>query len=228
VAREVRLLPSYSEPHAIPFPPSPMEIRSTELEDLRVAAQPGLLRTIGIVEDSILTKKMLLSPRIDNGCVVSDPERDILKLVVFNRYKHGRRPSVGFVHGMGLKHGAIASTVAHDSHNLMAAGVTDEAILQVVNKVIESGGGMAIGGGAEGIDVLPLPIAGLMSEMPLEQVVHSLGILNQRAKTMGSPLKNPFMALSFLALPVIPELKLTDLGLVDVSTFSFVPLFEST
>lgn len=228
VAREGRLLPSYGEPRATPFPPNPMEIRSIEPNDLRVAAQPGLLRTIGIVEDSILTRKMLVSPRIDNGCVVPDPERDILKLVVFNRYKPGRKPSVGFVHGMGLKQGAIATTVAHDSHNLLAAGVTDEAILQVAERVVESGGGMAIGGGANGVDILPLPIAGLMSDMPLEQVVHSLGLLKSRAKAMGSPLKNPFMALSFLALPVIPELKLTDLGLVDVSTFSFVSLFESS
>lgn len=227
VARDGRLLPAYREPREIRYPHSPMEIQSIEPDALQVAAHPGLLRTIGIVEESILTKKMLVSPRIDNGRVVTDPERDILKLVVFNRYKPRRKPSVGFVHGMGLKRGAIASTVAHDSHNLMAAGVTDEAILQVVNRVIESGGGMAIGEEANGIDILPLPLAGLMSDMPLKQVVHSLGVLKQRAKAMGSSLKNPFMALSFLALPVIPELKLTDLGLVDVSTFSFVSLFES-
>jgi adenine deaminase len=204
-----------------------MHTTPADLEDLRVASQPGLLRTIGVMEDTILTRKMLFSPRVENGFVVSDLDRDILKLVVYNRYESGRQPSVGFAHGIGLRKGAIATTVAHDSHNLIAAGVTDEAIRRVVKAVIKAGGGMAIGGEAEGIDILPLPIAGLMSEKPLDQVVHSLGILKQQAKAMGSSLKNPFMALSFLALPVIPELKLTDLGLVDVSTFSFVSLFES-
>ncbi len=228
VALDGRLLPNLPAHRAVPFPPSPMHITSTDLEDLLVPSQPGLLRTIGVMEDTILTRKMLFSPRVENGCVVSNLERDILKLVVYNRYEPGRLPSVGFVHGIGLRQGAIASTVAHDSHNLIAAGVTDGAILRVVNAVIEAGGGMAIGGEAEGIDILPLPIAGLMSEKPLDQVVHALGVLKQRAKAMGSSLKNPFMALSFLALPVIPELKLTDLGLVDVSTFSFVSLFESS
>jgi len=227
VARNGKLLTAPDRDERLEIPKSPMCITRTDPMDLRVAPLPGLLRTIGVQEGTLLTQKLLFTPRIEGGFVTADLDRDILKLVVYNRYVPDRRPSVGFVHGIGLKEGAIATTVAHDSHNLIATGTSDAAILHVVRALMEAGGGMATGSESGSIDVLPLPIAGLMSREPLERVVDALSILRKRVSAMGSSLHNPFMALSFLALPVIPELKLTDLGLVDVSLFSLVSLFES-
>lgn len=225
VARDGNLLVdpgSWGEPRP---PVSPMRITRLAAEGLKVAAAPGLLRVIGVEEGTIITRHLHLAPRIEAGEVVSDPSRDILKLAVYNRYVPDRPPTVGFVQGLGLRTGAIATTVAHDSHNLMVAGVSDEDMLHLVDVLRKTGGGLAVGASSGPVDVLPLPIAGLMSDQPLETVVAGLDALKARAAQWGSSLRNPFMALSFLALPVIPELKLTDAGLVDVSTFSFVSLF---
>jgi adenine deaminase len=207
-------------------PASPMRMSRVSAGDLAVPAQPGMMRVIGVREGTLLTDKILVKPKTGNGRVEIDTERDVLKLAVFNRYDPGVRPSVGFVQGFGLKKGAIASTVAHDSHNLITVGTSDEAIVKVVEAVRTSGGGMAIGAEGDSVLLLPLPIGGLMSDQPLEQVVVQVEGLRQRAVAYGCALHNPFMALSFVALPVIPELKLSDRGLVDVSTFSFVSLFE--
>jgi adenine deaminase len=210
-----------------PLPPSPMKIPSLSLEDLTVPARSGKLRVIGVQEGTLFTKKVLVPPKIVNSNVVANVEEDILKLVVYNRYVPDRPPAVGFVHGLGLRRGAIATTVAHDSHNLMVAGVNDDDILYLADVVRKTGGGMAIGTEGGPLKILPLPIAGLMSDQPLVSVVERFDALKTLAACWGSKLSHPFMALSFLALPVIPELKLTDLGLVDVSSFSVVPLFEA-
>lgn len=208
------------------FPPSPMEITRLDAGDLEVAAQPGLLRTIGVGEGTLITRKLLLAPKIAGGLVVPDPERDILKLAVYNRYVPDKPPAVAFVQGIGIRKGAIATTVAHDSHNLIVAGASDADILHVAEAVRGVRGGLAIGVAGEEVEMLPLPIAGLMSDHPVHAVARRLEALNEKARAFGCGLHNPFMALSFLALPVIPELKLTDLGLVDVSIFAFVSLFE--
>ena len=226
VARDGKLLVDPDSWSRTVCPPSPMKVSDLTVEELAVPARPGSLRVIGVQEGTLLTRKLLMAPRIENGHVVADPERDILKLVIYNRYVPDRPPMVGFVHGIGLKEGALATTVAHDSHNLIAAGADDASILKVVDAVRKSGGGMAIGSKDGIVSVLPLPIGGLMSDRPVAEVVRSLEVLKGQAGKLGSSLHNPFMALSFLALPVIPELKLTDLGLVDVSAFSLVPLFE--
>jgi adenine deaminase len=178
-------------------------------------------------EGTLLTEKLLVSPKLVNGYAVSDPERDILKAAVFNRYVAGRAPSVGFVRGIGLKKGALATSVAHDSHNVIAIGASDADIIAVVCELRKTGGGMIAGTAAGEMEILPLPIAGLMSGGPAPEVAEKLARLKARAKAWGSGLSNPFMALSFLALPVIPELKITDLGLVEVSRFAHVPLFEN-
>lgn len=226
-AREGKLLvPPDSWPQP-PSPKSPMAITRLTADDLLVPAQEGLLHVIGIVEGSLFTRKLLLPPKIERGYAVQDVERDILKIAVYNRYVPDRPPAVGFVQGLELKGGAIASTIAHDSHNLIAAGATDAAILEAVDALRRRGGGMATVSDNGEVEALPLPIAGLMSDQPIRHVVEQLGVLKKKAKELGSSLHNPFMALSFLALPVIPELKLTDAGLVDVSTFSLVPLFKS-
>ncbi|MGA2403823.1 MAG: adenine deaminase [Syntrophobacteraceae bacterium] len=225
IAQEGQLL---TDPVRWPMPPmpgSPMRIAGIASEQLLVPAKAGKLRVIGILEATLLTRKLLMDPKIENGYAVCDPERDLLKAAVYNRYVAGRPPAVGFVHGLGLKKGAIATSVAHDSHNVIAAGVSDADITAVVCALRETGGGMAAA--ADGlIEILPLPIAGLMSASPATEVSDRLRMLKALVKAWGATLDNPFMALSFLSLPVIPELKLTDLGIVEVSSFSHVPLFE--
>jgi adenine deaminase len=208
-------------------PPSPMKISRFALEDLAVPAQPGKLRVIGLQEGTLITQKRALSPRIHASHALADVDRDLLKVAVYNRYTPDQRPAVGFVQGLGLRKGAIATTVAHDSHNLIVAGGSDRDMLHVADAVRKAGGGMAIGAEGGPLEILPLPIGGLMSDQPIVKVVGCLDGLKRLVETWGSTLANPFMALSFLALPVIPELKLTDLGLVDVSSFSFVSLFEA-
>ena len=227
IAREGELL---TDPIFWPMPPlpgSPMRIDRISARQLVVPAQAGRLRVIEILEATLFTRKLLMDPKIENGEVVCDPDRDLLKAAVYNRYVPDRAPSVGFVHGLGLKKGAIATSVAHDSHNVIAAGVSDDDIVAAVSALKQTGGGMVAA--SEGlIDILPLPIAGLMSALPAPDVSDRLGMLKARVKSWGTKLDNPFMALSFLSLPVIPELKLTDLGIVEVSSFSHVPLFEET
>ncbi|MCK8602556.1 adenine deaminase [Desulfoferrobacter suflitae] len=209
------------------LPASPMKLKRMAEEAIFVPRQDGMLRVIQVREGTLLTGKTLAAPATSTDGVTADVDRDLLKLVVYNRYLPDQRPSVAFVQGIGLKKGAIATTVAHDSHNLIAVGTSDAAIVTVAEAVRKNGGGMAVGSEHGDVEVLPLPIAGLMSDKPLIAVVQKLESLKAKARAWGSPLDNPFMALSFLALPVIPELKLTDLGLVDVSSFSLVPLFES-
>jgi adenine deaminase len=210
----------------IPPPPqSPMRISEVSPQQLLVPAQPGKLRVIGALEATIFTRKLLMEPKIENGYAVCDTGRDLLKAAVFNRYVAGRPPAVGFVHGLGLKKGAIATTFAHDSHNIIAAGTSDADITAAISALMETGGGMAAAVG-DLVEILPLPIAGLMSPLPAQEVSGRLKVLKALIKDWGGKLENPFMALSFMALAVIPELKLTDLGLVDVSSFSHVNLFE--
>ncbi|HAA03281.1 MAG TPA: adenine deaminase [Syntrophobacteraceae bacterium] len=227
VASEGRLLidpESWPQPQA---PASPMCFSRLAAGDLAVTAQAGRLRVIGVQEGSLLTRSILVTPKISGGEVIPDLDHDILKLVVCNRYQPDKPPAVGFIQGFGLTQGAIATTVAHDAHNIIAVGTSDDDILAVVESLRQTGGGMAIGSTSEAVTMLPLPLAGLMSTWPVERVSEQLELLKRRARSWGSPLKNPFLALSFMALGVIPELKLTDLGLVDVTTFSLVPLFES-
>jgi len=227
VARNGKLTDFSGFSRTATVPPSPMRISRLEVADLEVAAEPGLIRVIVVREGTLITGEMQVPPRIVEGKAVADTDRDILKLVVFNRYVPDRPPAAAFVHGIGLKKGAVATSVAHDSHNVIAAGAGDEDILHVVRALREAGGGMAIGEAGSPVELLPLPVAGLMSDQPLEFVVDRLKSLKHRAGKWGCPLNDPFMALSFLALPVIPSLKLTDLGLVDVNAFSFVPLFKT-
>ncbi len=181
------------------------------------------MRVIEVLPGQLVSKEVLVKPRIESGAVVSDVGQDVLKLVVYNRYREAA-PSVAFVRGLGLQRGAIASTVAHDCHNIVAVGASDSAIVAAINLLVESKGG--ISAVADGItDQLPLPIAGLMSELPGERVAGDYERLDSLAKQWGSSLPAPFMTLSFLALLVIPELKLSDLGLFDGRSFEFVDLF---
>ena len=173
---------------------------------------------------SLLRKDCVKHPGTSGGKAVSDISRDIVKIVVVNRYQDAP-PAVGFIKNIGLKKGAIAASVAHDSHNIVAAGVTDEDIARAVNIVIENRGGLSVvyDGTEKG---LPLPVAGLMSDMEGFEVAEKYSELNRLAKGLGSKLTAPFMTLSFMTLLVIPEIKLSDKGLFDSRKFDFMPLFE--
>lgn len=193
---------------------------------LEIPAQSGKkARIIQIIPNQIKTKCLIKKIKVVEEKAVSDPSRDILKLVVVERHKGTGRVGLGFVKGMGLKDGALASSVAHDSHNIIAVGVEDEDLLLAIREIGKLQGGWIISNRGKVIETLPLPIAGLLSAWSLKKTVKALTALNQRAFELGCTLDEPFSTLSFLALPVIPELKLTDLGLVDVSLFQHVSLF---
>lgn len=184
---------------------------------------PAIVRVIEAIDGSLLTAESQMPARIKNNHAIADPNRDLLKIVVVNRYQDAR-PAVAFVCGVGLKSGAIASSVAHDCHNIVAVGCDDTSLAEAINIIIDARGGIsAVGAGTK--DLLALPIAGLMSDAPAEDVAAGYARLTQRAHELGSSLHAPYMTLSFLALLVIPRLKLGDRGLFDGSKFEFTNLF---
>lgn len=198
---------------------------SFDAEKLKIPAQGDKIRVIELVPGQILTKEIILEAKVEDGLAVSDPERDILKLVVIERHKATGNIGLGFVKGLGLKQGAISSTIAHDSHNLIICGTNDRDMARLVEHTVKMQGGLAVCNNNEILGDLPLPIGGLMSELPLSEVKEKLEKLFELAKNLGSSVHSPFMTMAFLALPVIPELKLTDRGLVNVNKFDFVSLF---
>ncbi|HSH68665.1 MAG TPA: adenine deaminase [Deferrisomatales bacterium] len=192
---------------------------------LRIPSGSGPVRVIGTAPGQLLTEEILLEPKTADGEVVADPARDLLKLAVIERHRGSGRAGLGLVRGLGLRRGAIAGTIAHDHHNLVVLGADDVSMHTAARAVAASDGGLAAARGAELLALLPLPLAGLMSDRPIEEVQDGLASLLAAARALGSPLPDPFMALSFLALEVIPGLKLTDLGLVDVTAGKVVPLY---
>ncbi|MDD1716298.1 MAG: adenine deaminase [Methanolinea sp.] len=197
---------------------SPMECRLPGTRDLSIKGE-GKARVIGLLPHQILTSSLEFDVQ---GEELPDPGRDILKVVVCNRYRPGT-PGIGLVHGFGMQEGALAASVSHDAHNLVAVGADDRSLLSALSEVIRAGGGMAVAKGDDTL-LLPLECAGLMSVLPAEEVSRRLLFLNRRAGELGS-IEEPFMYLSFLALTVIPHLRITDRGLFDVDAFCDVPLF---
>lgn len=192
-------------------------------EDLFVPDEGKMIRVIDCVDGQLITKSFTIEPKVVDGGVVSDVERDILKIVVVNRYKPSR-PAVAFIRGFGLRRGALASSVAHDSHNIVAVGVTDKDILHAVNLLIEHTGGVTAYCSTEMVAV-PLPVAGLMSNEDGYEVAAAYQNADALAKRLGSTLYAPFMTLAFMALLVIPELKLSDQGLFDVKKFGITSIY---
>ena len=186
------------------------------------------IRVITCADGQITTGQVFIQPKIRKGFVLADPDRDILKVAVIERHHGTHNVGIGFVQGFGFGEGAIASTVAHDAHNLIVVGTDDASMMLAINRIIEMQGGLVVTGEKRVLESLPLPIAGLMTTEPAEKVGVSLRKLKSATEKIGVTLKNPFMLLSFLALPVIPELKITDKGLVDVLKFSIVPLQGDT
>jgi len=193
--------------------------------DFRIPAEGNLIRVIGAVQDQLTTESIVMEPLIKNGNAESDPGRDLLKIAVIERHRASGKMGVGFVRGIGLKRGAMASTVVHDHHNLMVLGADDLSIMTAAKAVASAGGGLAVAEGNTILALLPLPLAGLMSDKPIEVLRDQAATLANTIKNQGSTLDDPFMTMSFLGLEVIPCLKLTDLGLVDVNLQKIVPLF---
>lgn len=193
--------------------------------DLRVPARGDRMRVIEVIPDQLVTRSRTLSPTLDSGLAVADPDRDLLKVAVVERHRGTGRVGVGFVAGVGLSRGAIAGTFAHDHHNLVIVGADDTSMRTAAEAVAGAGGGLAAASGADVLEVLPLPLGGLMSDRPVEEVRRAMDRLLVAGRRLGSSLHDPFMAMSFLTLEVIPTLKITDLGLVDVERFEVVELF---
>jgi adenine deaminase len=190
-----------------------------------IPAEGERVRVIGVVPDQVVTEHLVEPAKVVDGLAVADLERDLLKLAVIERHRGTGHVGLGFVRGLGLKRGALAGSVGHDAHNLTVAGCDDVSMTTAARAVGDLGGGLVAAAGEEVLASVPLPIAGLMSDQPVETVRQQMDRLVEVAKGLGSPLHDPFMALGFLALEVIPALKLTDQGLVDVERFDFVPLW---
>ncbi len=191
--------------------------------ELRVSPNGKKLKVMEAMDGQLITGFLTEDYKVENNNVVSDVENDILKLVVLNRYEKAD-PAIAFIKNFNLKVGAIASSVAHDSHNIVAVGANDEAITRAINLVIKEGGGISLVNETDE-KALPLPVAGLMSTCDGYRVANSYHILDEEAHKMGSKLRAPYMTLSFMALLVIPELKLSDKGLFDGIKFSFTDMF---
>lgn len=221
-AHDGALIP-YERPTAPAALPVALNVPRGSLS-FRIPAQGSSIRVIEIVPNQIVTKASVARPAVAHGEAVADPTHDLLKLAVIERHTGSGRVGLGFVRGFGLTLGALASTVAHDAHNVIVAGCSDDAMRAAVDLLLEMRGGLVAVAGRE-VATLPLPVAGLMSDQPIAQVAERFRALLRMARRMGSRLEDPFQTLSFLALSVIPELKLTDRGLVDPARGEVVPLF---
>jgi len=189
-----------------------------------IASGPMRIRVISVIPGQLLTGTEIAEPKVRDGEIVADPARDLVKIAVLERHHASGRMGLGFATNVGLRHGAFASTVAHDAHNVVVLGVDDADMAACACRLAEIGGGIVIADGGRVVEELPLPVAGLMSDQPLADVYERLRSMERRLVGMGVSMTAPFMTVSFLALSVIPELKITDRGLVDVTRFQLVPL----
>lgn len=211
-------------PVRVPLPRSTMNLRYRP-ENFAVKAARGKIRVIQIIPDQIVTREIIETPKAESGELVSDPARDILKMVVIERHRATGNVGVGFVRGFKLKRGALGSTVAHDAHNVVVVGTNDADILRVIQELEKLQGGQVAVADGKVTAALGLPVAGLVSDKPLAEVMRRIDDLNCAAHQMGCDLSAPFMTLSFLSLSPIPALKLTDQGLIDATKLQKTTLF---
>ncbi len=214
---------------ALPVTPPPPAARALRVGPLTPAmlaipGRPGPVSVIGVDDGAITTRHLVEAAPLRDGHVVADPERDLCKMVVVDRHHGSGRTGLGLVRGLGLRRGAIASTVAHDAHNLLAVGVDDADMLLAMEAVVAAQGGFAVAAGGRVLVTVPLPIGGLVSPLPATELAPRLAALDRAAAGLGCTLAHPCMTLSFLCLSVIPALKLTDQGLVDVEAGRVVPI----
>jgi adenine deaminase len=205
-----------------------VNIHYLEPEDFQVKARGEQMNVIGMIPDQVVTERLIEEPKVEDGLVVPDVGRDIAKVAIIERHNASEPRSVGFVKGLGIKEGAMVSSIAHDSHNIVAVATNDRDLIEAAIQIVRMQGGIALAKDGKVIDSLPLPIAGLMSDQSIEHVSERLKDLKTAAQKLGTPLEEPFMAMAFLSLPVIPKLKITDLGLVDVERFRLIDLFDVT
>lgn len=194
------------------------------LSDLRVNAEKGSIQAIVVKDGDLLTDSILCKPKVEKENVISDVDNDLLKMVVMSRYDNGK-PVIGFAKGFGFKKGAIAESIAHDSHNIIAVGTSDEDLLHAINSLIEMKGGIVAVNNGD-CETVHLEVAGLMSNKTGEDLIHDYTKLRNFASGLGSSFESPFMTLAFMSLLVIPKLKLSDKGLFDVDQFKVVNLFN--
>jgi len=212
VARDGR--PSFEMRAMVPgFLLRTVQLAPLSREAIQLPAEPRMI-AVGAIPGQIVTRKLEVEPKAVGGLAVADPERDLLKLIVVERHRASGRVGVGLVHGFGLQRGALASSIAHDAHNIVAVGVSDEDLLLAVTTVAEMQGGLAAVAAGEVLARLPLPVAGILSPEPLEKVVAAYERAEEAARALGSKVPSPFALLSFMALSVIPEARVTDRGLV--------------
>jgi adenine deaminase len=214
----------------VPSPPVPEWVRHTvriqpvTQGDFHIPWEGGPARAIGLVPGQIVTESLVVEPLVVDGMAVADRARDLAKIAVVERHLGSGRVGLGFVRGFGLRMGALASTVAHDAHNIVVVGMDDGDMARAVQRLSAMGGGMVVANEMGIRAELPLPVAGLLSDAPAATVLEQSDRLAEAAAALGSPLESPFHALGFLALSVIPALKITDHGLIDVDSFRVVPL----
>ena len=204
-----------------------LNIRWIENDDFKIEAKSSIAKTIQVVPHQLITKKIYSEIKIENGNAISNIETDTLKICVIERHKSTGNIGKGFIKGFNLKSGAIASTVAHDSHNMIVVGTNDNDMCKAALALIKSQGGKVVVNNGEILCQLPLPIAGLMSDKDFDFVHEKYEELNKAVHSLGCTLDDPFLTLAFMSLPVIPELKITDKGLFDVDKLDFVDIFET-
>jgi len=224
-----RLVANDGRPVAIPKVTAPDWMRGSvrvgrlDAEAFRVDTD-GRVRVIGVEAGQLVTKALVAEPLHRDGEALADPDRDLAKIAVVERHRGTGRVGIGFVTGFGLQRGALASTHAHDAHNVVVIGMDDADMAAAVNRLAELGGGQVAVEGGQVLSEVPCPIGGLLSDRPVEEVAAQVRAMEIASHGLGVRLAAPFMAMSFLALSVIPELKITDRGLVDVERFAIVPL----
>ncbi len=205
-----------------------VNVKWIERDDFRIDALADTARTIEIIPHQLVTKSTVSKIKVENGNAVSNVDTDTLKICVIERHRATGNIGKGFVKGFNIKNGAIASTVAHDSHNMIVVGTNDEDMYIAAVELVKSQGGKVVVSNGQVLSKLPLPIAGLMSNEKFEYVVDKCEELNNAAHSIGCKLEDPFMTMGFLSLPVIPELKITDKGIFDTTKFDFVNIFDKT
>ena len=197
---------------------APNNFKAGKISESDIAVEYDGKETIQVIEaidKELVTGKLDVTPLVNDGAVIADPGRDILKIVVYNRYS-AAKPAVGFISGLGLKKGAIGSSVAHDSHNLVAVGTNDADIVAAINRLVDTKGGL-VAVDCDSSEVLPLPVAGLMTCGTVDEAAEGHNRLQKAAADLGCTLGSPYMTLAFMCLPVIPSLKITDRGLVAMN-----------
>ncbi len=221
-----RTLISYDKKLKLSIKTKSVRIKPLSDESFIIKSDKAYAKVIKIIPDQIVTEKVVKRVILKDGIAYPDIKEDILKIAVIERHRATGNIGVGFVQGFGLKKGAIGSSISHDSHNIIIVGTNDIDMLKAAEAISEMGGGLVAVSDKKVLESLALPIAGLMTDISVAEVQKRLSAIGKVVKSLGCKLSDPFMTLSFLSLPVIPELKITDKGLVDVNSFKIVPLFE--